>query len=118
MNREWKIFAALVAIFVVAYVLPLGNLRIQAGIHEAFRLSGAFPDDFVHDVEVAERSGRVVESMGHLSRQYEEQAQAALSTLAVVAGFAVWGLVAAIIIFLIFRIFSFYVATIMDAANM
>lgn len=38
MNREWKIFAALVAIFVVAYVLPLGNLRIQAGIHEAFRL--------------------------------------------------------------------------------
>lgn len=38
MNREWKIFAALVAIFVVAYALPLGNLRIQAGIHEAFRL--------------------------------------------------------------------------------
>jgi len=38
MNREWKIFAALVAIFVVAYALPLGNPRIQAGIHEAFRL--------------------------------------------------------------------------------
>jgi type II secretory pathway component PulF len=94
--------------------------QIGAGreIHEAFRLSGIFPDDFVHEVEVAERSGRLVESMGHLSQQYEEQAQAALSTLAVVAGFAVWGLVAAIIIFLIFRIFSFYVATIMDATRM
>ena len=38
MNREWKIFAALVAIFIVAYALPLGNPRIQTGIHEAFRL--------------------------------------------------------------------------------
>jgi uncharacterized membrane protein YraQ (UPF0718 family) len=38
MNREWKIFAALVAIFVVAYALPLGNPTIQAAIQEAFRL--------------------------------------------------------------------------------
>jgi uncharacterized membrane protein YraQ (UPF0718 family) len=38
MNREWKIFAALVTIFVVAYALPLGNPSIQAGIQEAFRL--------------------------------------------------------------------------------
>jgi len=38
MNREWKIFAALVTIFAVAYTLPLNNPKIQAGIHEAFRL--------------------------------------------------------------------------------
>ncbi len=38
MNREWKIFAALVAIFVVAYAVPLGNPKIQEGIQEAFRL--------------------------------------------------------------------------------
>jgi uncharacterized membrane protein YraQ (UPF0718 family) len=38
MKREWKIFAALVGIFIVAYALPLGNPRIQAGIQEAFRL--------------------------------------------------------------------------------
>jgi len=94
--------------------------QISAGseIHEAFRSSGVFPEDFVHEVEVAEQSGRLVESMGRLSRQYEEQAQTALSTLAVIAGFAVWGLVAAVIIFLIFRIFSFYVATITDAMKM
>ena len=38
MNREWKIFVAFVAIFVVAYALPLGNPKIQEAIAEAFRL--------------------------------------------------------------------------------
>jgi uncharacterized membrane protein YraQ (UPF0718 family) len=38
MKRELKIFAALVAIFIVAYALPLSNPRIQAAIQEAFRL--------------------------------------------------------------------------------
>ena len=38
MSREWKIFCALVAIFVVAYTLPLENPKIQAAIQEAFRL--------------------------------------------------------------------------------
>ena len=38
MNRELKILAALVTIFVVAYALPLGNPKIQEAIQEAFRL--------------------------------------------------------------------------------
>ncbi|UCE49082.1 MAG: permease [Phycisphaerales bacterium] len=38
MKRELKIFGALATVFVVAYVLPLGNPRIQAAIYEAFRL--------------------------------------------------------------------------------
>lgn len=38
MKRELKIFAALAGIFLVAYVLPLGNPRIQEAIQEAFRL--------------------------------------------------------------------------------
>jgi uncharacterized membrane protein YraQ (UPF0718 family) len=38
MNREWKIFAALIAIFIVAYALPLGNPKIQQAIQGAFRL--------------------------------------------------------------------------------
>jgi uncharacterized membrane protein YraQ (UPF0718 family) len=37
-KREWKIFAALVSIFIVAYALPLGNPKIQEAIQEAFRL--------------------------------------------------------------------------------
>jgi len=38
MKREIKIFAALATVFIVAYILPLGNPRIQAAIYEAFRL--------------------------------------------------------------------------------
>lgn len=38
MNREWKIFAGLVGIFVVAYSLPLQNAKVQEAIQEAFRL--------------------------------------------------------------------------------
>jgi len=38
MKRELKIFAALATVFVVAYILPLGNPKIQSAIYEAFRL--------------------------------------------------------------------------------
>jgi uncharacterized membrane protein YraQ (UPF0718 family) len=38
MRRELKIFAGLAAIFIVAYILPLSNPKIQAAIQEAFRL--------------------------------------------------------------------------------
>ena len=37
-KTEWKILAALVGIFVVAYALPLGNPKTQEAIQEAFRL--------------------------------------------------------------------------------
>jgi len=37
-KTELKILIALVTIFIVAYALPLNNPKIQAGIHEAFRL--------------------------------------------------------------------------------
>jgi uncharacterized membrane protein YraQ (UPF0718 family) len=38
MKREFKVLAALVGIFLVAYLLPLGNTKIQEAIIEAFRL--------------------------------------------------------------------------------
>ncbi len=38
MKRELKIFAALSTIFVIAYILPLGNPKVQEAIQEAFRL--------------------------------------------------------------------------------
>jgi len=38
MKRELKIFAVFAVIFIVAYILPLGNPKIQAAIQEAFRL--------------------------------------------------------------------------------
>ena len=86
-------------------------------IHEALAGTGAFPIEFLDTVEVGERSGRLAESMEVLSRQYQDEARSALQVLGVVAGFAVWAMVAVLIIILILRIFSFYVGVINDVMS-
>ncbi|MGD0897719.1 MAG: type II secretion system F family protein [Thermoguttaceae bacterium] len=97
-------------------VEPL-SASIAAGstIYEAFLAAGCFPDDFLDAIEVGETSGKLVESMALLSRQYQEQARAAFATLTMLAGFAVWAVVALFIIVLIFRLFMFYLNAINQA---
>ena len=87
-------------------------------LHLAFARSGAFPRDFIDALAVAEESGRLVESMDRLSRRYEEEAEAATKTLAVIMGFAVGGIVMGIIVILIFRLAGFYLGTINEALEM
>jgi type II secretory pathway component PulF len=99
--------------------IPTIDAEIAAGnsIHEAFLEAGGFPIDFLDTLAVGEQSGKVVESMEHLARQYQDQAQAAMKALAIAAGVAVWMVIAAFIIVLIFRGAMFYRNTIMDLAN-
>ncbi|HBO42664.1 MAG TPA: hypothetical protein DD670_01750 [Planctomycetaceae bacterium] len=87
-------------------------------IHEAFLQAGGYPAEFLDALQVGEESGRLVASMGHLSEQYQDRARLALAALMTVAGFLVWALVAAIIIFFIFQLFSFYLGVLHDAGNM
>lgn len=77
-------------------------------IHDSFHKAGIFPLAFLDAVGVGEESGRLVESLGLLSRQYHEQARGALVTLTTVASFGVWCSVATVIIILIFRVAMFY----------
>ncbi len=86
---------------------------VSAGrsVHEALCGTRAFPQDMLDAVEVGEDSGRLTESLQRLSDQYEEQARSSLAILSVIGGYAVWGLVATIIIVLIFRLASFYLNT-------
>ncbi|MEX2139296.1 MAG: type II secretion system F family protein [Pirellulales bacterium] len=86
-------------------------------IHEAMIAARVFPGPFVDAVAVGEESGRLVETLAILSRQQQEEARGALAVLVRVAGFAVWLLVAGLIITMIFRLAGFYVGTIQDAAN-
>lgn len=86
-------------------------------IEEAFRASGVFPQEFLDAVQVGEQSGRLVESLAVLSRQYHERADAAMRVLTMLAGYAVWMLIAGIIILVIFRIFSFYAGMLNNAAS-
>ena len=88
--------------------------RIEQGqsLHAALASTGVLPVDLLDSIAVGEESGRLVETMQRQSSEYQERAASAISILAQVAGYFVWILVAAAIILMIFRIFSFYVGTI------
>jgi type II secretory pathway component PulF len=96
----------------------VGKVGRGGEIYEALSETHAFPRDFMDTLEVGERSGRLPESMAILASQYQDQARRALTTLTVIAGFAVWGLVAMILIAMIFQIFSFYLGVINEAGRM
>jgi len=86
-------------------------------IYDAFCRSRCFPNDFLDTLQVGEESGSLVESMAHLSKQYREQSRAALAALTMFAGIAIWAMVAALIIFLIFRLFFFYMGVLNGALS-
>lgn len=79
---------------------------------------GRYPRDFLDTLEVGEESGRISESMAVLSEQYRERANAALATLTMLAGFAVWAMVALLLVVIIIRIFMVaYLQPINDLLN-
>jgi type II secretory pathway component PulF len=84
-------------------------------IYETLADTGRYPREFLDTVQVGEQSGRLVESLKVLSRQYHQRADIALRTLTMIAGFAVWGMIATVIIFFIFRLFMFYIGQIQSA---
>ncbi len=100
--------------------IPVILAGISAGnsICDCFTLAGGYPEEFLDTLTVGEQSGRVVESMGTLARQYQERARTAMGILTSVAGWFVWAVVAAVIIALVFRLFSFYLGMINDAGKM
>ena len=100
--------------------MPAVDKSLAAGnsIYDAFLGLRGYPNEFLDALAVGEQSGRLVESMALLSRQYQERSRSALATLTALAGYAVWALVAALIIFLIFRLAFFYLDMLNDAMKM
>ena len=86
-------------------------------IHEAMRKARVFPEAYIDAVTVGEESGRLVETLAILSRQQQEEAKSAMAILVRLAGFAVWLIVAGLIITMIFRLAGFYAGTIQNLAN-
>lgn len=78
------------------------------GLYDAFAGPGVFSEEFLDAVAIGEETGKLGESMDRLSQHYEEQGKVAMRALAVVGGVVVWMMVAAFIIFFIFRIAFFY----------
>jgi type II secretory pathway component PulF len=96
----------------------LASIRAGDEIHEGFRRAGVFPVMFLDAVQVGEDSGRLIQSMRHLSAEYQDESRVAMHTLTLLLGYAVWGLVAVVIIFLIFRVFGAYAQILNDASKM
>ncbi len=84
----------------------LRSIRAGREIHESLADTGAFPIDFLDAVQVGETSGQLVESMGRISEQYQDEARLAMNTLTTLMVVAVMGLIAGIIIYFIFKIFT------------
>ncbi len=85
------------------------DLRSGREVYEILSDTRLFPHDFLDAVQVGEHSGRLAETLAVLSTQYQDRARSALGVLTQVAGFAVWAMVAGLIIVIIFRLFGFYV---------
>jgi len=98
---------------------PEVALRIEQGqdIHTALTATGVFPAELLDNIAVGEQSGQLAEMMERVSVEYQERAATAISVLAQIAGYIIWLLVSALIVLLIFRLFSFYVGVLNDAAK-
>lgn len=95
--------------------LPLTLEEIEKGTSLADSLDtpGVLPKEFIQAVEIGEMSGSDSESLERMASIYREKAQLALKQLAVTAGFAIWFLIAAMIVAVIFMIFTQYLNVIM-----
>jgi len=93
---------------------------IQKGksFSEALEAPKLLPDDFIQAVAVGELSGSDSESLERMATTYRERAQLALKQLAILAGFAVWMMIAIVIIAAIFTIFGQIMKVYSGALNM
>jgi len=87
--------------------------------HEALRATGAFRDEFLTSLENAEISGTETESLTRLSQDYQQRAETATLALSVAASVAIWILVAALLITMIFYlVLNMYVKPYREALEM
>jgi type IV pilus assembly protein PilC len=101
--------------FTAAYPEVWRMLQAGETLGDSLAATKLFPEDYLQMVHSAEVSGTVPEMLDHLSPQFEEDARLSLQTLTTGLAWAVWVMVAGFIIFMIFRIFSFYLGALNTA---
>ena len=102
-----------------AGMTPMVTAMVSAGEDLSFALSETklFPREYLELVRVGEASGTVPETLERLSPQLEEQARRALSALTATLAWVIWGMVATMIIYFIFRIALMYIGLLNSAIN-
>ena len=86
-------------------------------MHDAFSTTGVYPDDFLDALQTGEISGQISETMLILSKEYEDRVKLFFRALTVIAGTAVFLMVAGFIIFMIFSLAMQYLGIINNAVE-
>lgn len=92
------------------------QLRGGATLALALDSTGRFPVRLLETIAVGEATGNTSEVLDRLADQCDDESKAGFEAAARGAGFLVWAGVAGLIIVLVFRIFSFYLGAIQNAA--
>lgn len=103
--------------YVAAIPMVVGLVSEGDELSVALKETRLFPRDYLELVRVGETSGTVPETLERLSPQLEDQARRSLAALTATLAWVIWGMVAGIIIFFIFRIAMMYVNLLNSALN-
>jgi type II secretory pathway component PulF len=87
-------------------------LKTGMDLEAALRKCGLFPENFLDILANAEEGGRVVEVMQHQAEYYEDEARRRMTILSRASSWGVYALVAALLVFMIFRIYGSYIGMI------
>ncbi|MDR1485210.1 MAG: type II secretion system F family protein [Planctomycetaceae bacterium] len=93
-------------------------IRGGGDLTDAFSVTKNIDYDLIAGVETGENSGSLPELMQKMKDRYFQESLTNLRAVSVVGGFIVYGLIMALIVFLIFRVASFYIGILNDAAQM
>jgi type IV pilus assembly protein PilC len=87
-------------------------IRDGENLSLALTRTGVFPEEFLGILTNAEEGGRLVEVMANQADYYQDEATRRMSILSQVTAWSVYILIACVIIFLIFRLYSSYIGVI------
>ncbi|MDR2641759.1 MAG: type II secretion system F family protein [Planctomycetaceae bacterium] len=98
--------------------LILEVIRNGGDLTDAFSVTKNIDYDLIAGVETGEQSGSLPELMQKMKERYFQESLTNLRAVSVVGGFIVYGLIMALIVFLIFKIATFYIGILNDATRM
>ncbi|MFH5802602.1 type II secretion system F family protein [Alienimonas sp. DA493] len=93
------------------------EVRAGSELSPALRSTNLFPRDYLEMIEVAEASGSIPEMLERIGPDLEADARRSLSALSAAVGWGVWALVAGVIIWMIFSVFSQYVGMVNEFSD-
>jgi type IV pilus assembly protein PilC len=92
-------------------------VRNGGDLTDAFSAAKFIDADLITSIETGERSGSLPELMQKMTNKYLQESLTHLRIISTVGSFVVYGLIMALIVFLIFRMASFYIGILNDAVQ-